>query len=118
MIALLTVFGVLSCVGVRDHLSFNTALWQAVAFIEEEGVPKDEMDGGYVINGWLLYAHPENAKLDDQGNVVLPGMTTDEPTRYEISNHPTPGAEILFEAPYKRWLGRSGSVYVLDFGSG
>ena len=114
-IALLAVFGLLSFVCTRDHLAYNAALWKTVQYADEAGIAKREVHGGWVIDGWFQYAHPgERRVLDAEGNVLVRGVTTDEPVRYEISNRPRSEAKVLFEAFYERWLGRSGSVYVLD----
>lgn len=118
IIALLAGFGLLSFAYARDHLAYNAARWKAVDYLDTAGLAKRDTQGGWVIDGWFLYACAENAELDAKGNVLVRGVTTDEPVRYEISNRPTPGTQVLFEAPYERWLGRSGSVYVLDLEGG
>jgi hypothetical protein len=111
----LALFGVISAVGLRDHLSYNRALWDAVAWLRESGAQVSEIDGGYVVNGWLQYAHPWNAPRDEAGAVVVPGMTTKSVAlRYVIANAPMPSRRPLREFPYQRWFGRPGKIYVLE----
>jgi len=109
------LFGGLSFVGVHDHLQYNQALWQAVDTLRQRGVPDSDIDGGYVVNGWLHYAHPENAPRDAQGNILVPGLTTKiNPLRYQIANCPSPTRRLVTTIAYRRWLGRSGTICILE----
>jgi hypothetical protein len=111
----LVVFGGVSFVGVHDHLQYNQALWQAVDTLQERGIPDSDIDGGYVVNGWLHYAHPENAPQDEQGNILVPGLTTKmNPLRYLIANRPLPNWRVVQTIPYHRWWGRSGIICILE----
>ena len=106
--------GVMSLVGVRDHLDYNRALWGAVQHLWSTGVAPADFDGGYVVNGWLQYAHPEHARRDAAGAAQVPSVTTQTPTDYRISNHAPEGWTVVSSFPYTRWAGRSGRVYVLE----
>src|SRR5688572_25565062 len=111
----LVIVGVLvSLVGVRDHLEYNRALWTAVAHLEAMGIKPADFDGGYIVNGWLQYAHPERARRDPAGSVQVPGVNSSAATSlYRISNRATPEWKVIASVPYRRWATRSGSVYVL-----
>jgi hypothetical protein len=86
-VVLLAGFGTISLVGMRDHLAYNAALWQAVADLRRQGVRDADINGGYMVNGWLQYAHPENAHLDQYGRKRIPWFNTDDiELRYQISN--------------------------------
>ncbi|HKA56405.1 MAG TPA: glycosyltransferase family 39 protein [Candidatus Binatia bacterium] len=109
------LFGGISLVGVHDHLQYNQALWQAVDVLRQCGAPDSDIDGGYVVNGWLHYAHPENAPRDEQGNIVVPGLTTKTyPLRYQIANCPLPTRRLVTTISYRRWFGRSGAICILE----
>lgn len=112
--ALIMAFAIASLVGVRDHLAYNRALWTAVAHLESIGVPPADFDGGYVVNGWLQYAHPERARRDPAGAVQVPNVNVLATTRYRISNRVIGGWNVVTSVPYTRWAGRSGRVYVLE----
>jgi len=115
MLVFVAVFGGVSFVGVHDHLQYNQALWQAVDVLRQRGVPESDIDGGYVVNGWLQYAHPENAPRDEQGNILVPWLTTNiNPLRYQIANLPVPHWRLVKAIPYHRWLGRSGTICILE----
>jgi hypothetical protein len=111
---LLIPFGVVSTVGLRDHLFYNRALWRGVAVLRNLGARDSEIDGGYMVNGWLQYAHPENAPRDAQGKVSVPWVNDRHSLRYRISNQPLQGWRVVAALPYSRWLARSGKIYVLE----
>ena len=113
-IAVLALCGLYSVLGVRDHLHYNAAVWHAVDELRRRGVPAAQIDGGYVVNGWLQYAHAEHAARDATGAVAVPGVTVDATLRYQVSNAALPGASVIATVPYVRWLGRSGTIYVVD----
>jgi Dolichyl-phosphate-mannose-protein mannosyltransferase len=108
------IFGAVSLVGVHDHIQYNTALWQAVDTLRQRGVPDADIDGGYIVNGWLHYAHPENAPRDEQGNILVPWLTTKNSLRYQIANIPLLDWQLVQTIPYHRWLGRSGTICILE----
>ena len=70
--ALVVAMGLVALVGVRDHLAYNRALWVAVQHLRSIGIKPADFDGGYVVNGWLQYAHPEHARRDASGAVQVP----------------------------------------------
>jgi MFS family permease len=113
-VILVSVMGLYSFIGVRDHLSYNRALWQAVD-VALRYTSISQIDGGYIVNGWLQYAHPENAPRDENGAVAVPMMNVEGGTSpYRITNHPLSGYRVIRSIPYRRWLGRSGSIYLLE----
>lgn len=112
--ALVLIMALSGLVGVRDHLEYNRALWTAVAHLERLGIAPADFDGGYTVNGWLQYAHPERARRDAGGAAQVPGVNTSEETPYRISNRARPGWKVLVSIPYRRWATRSGQIYVLE----
>jgi len=115
MLMFIALFGGVSFVGVHDHLQYNQALWQAVDALHQRGIPDADIDGGYVVNGWLHYAHPDKAPRDERGNILVPGLTTKlNPLRYQIANFPLPTWRLVKTIPYQRWLGRSGTICILE----
>jgi hypothetical protein len=82
--------------------------------LRRRGVSASRIDGGYVVNGWLQYAHPEHAARDVDGAVAVPFVNVRGTLRYQVSNSPVPGSRVVATVPYVRWLGRSGKIYVVD----
>jgi hypothetical protein len=73
-----------------------------------------QIDAGYVVNGWLQYAHPENAPRDAAGAVAVPWVNVGGTLPYRIANRALRDYHVIRSIPYRRWLGRSGSIYLLD----
>ena len=111
--AILAVFAVVCLVGTRDHLEYNRAVWVAVDHLRSRGVSDSDIAGGWPVNGWLQYAHPENANLKQNGDVNVPWVNSKELLPYEISNSAKRGWQVLEAFAYRRWMGRSGSIFVL-----
>jgi hypothetical protein len=112
--ALVVAMGLVALVGVRDHLAYNRALWMAVAHLQAIGIAPADFDGGYVVNGWLQWAHPEHARRDSAGAVAVPEVNVSATLPYRISNQAKPGWKVVATFPYTRWAGKSERVYVLE----
>lgn len=108
-VAGLFVYGVLSIVGTRDHLAYSRALWSGVAELRAQGVPVSDIDGGYVVNGWLQYLHPEQAHRAPDGRIAIPWVNDDAQLAYTVANRPRGGATIVRTIPYAGWLRRVAS---------
>lgn len=103
-----------SGVGTWDHLQYNRALWTAVAWARDTGIDARRLDGGYVINGWLQYAHPEHAQRAANGGVAVSDVNGGRPGRYGIVKRLPAGAHVLHAVPYRRMLAPSGTLWVVD----
>jgi len=113
-IAMLAALAVICSVGLRDHLQYNRALWAAVDYLRAGGTPPGDIDGGWAVNGWLQYAHPEHAKRAPGGDVLVNWVNAnDVESQARISNGPSPGWMVDKVFPYTRWASRSGAIYVL-----
>jgi len=107
---------IVTIAGIRDHLSYNRALWAAVDTLHQAGVPERDINGGYIVNGWLQYVHPERAYRNARGNIEIPWVNGDNLLPYEIANDVPEGSHVLKTFGYGRWLGPSGHIYVLKRG--
>lgn len=105
-------------VGLQDQLAYNRAVWNGVDDVLARGIHPIDLQGGYTINGWFQYAHPENAMRDGKGDVVVNWVNEDRlPARFQISNSTQPGWSVLESIPYQRRLAKSGIIYVLEKGT-
>lgn len=100
--ALLAVWAVVGVTGTRDLLAYNDACATAAKQLEASGVPPWEIDAGYPLNGWRLYAHPENMKPGTDRRYDVPFVTSGGSAPYVISNHPLPGADVIRVVPLPR----------------
>jgi hypothetical protein len=108
------VLATVSGVGTWDHLQYNRALWTAVTWARQAGIDDRHLDGGYTVNGWLQYAHPEHAERAPDGDVRVSDVNGGRPGRYGVVKRPAPGARVLHAVSYRRIMAPSGSLYVID----
>ena len=109
----LALLAVVTGTALRDHLNYNAALWDAVALLRASGVADQDINGGYMVNGWLQYAHPEHARRNANGELDVPWVTSKSERPYKVANRVPPGWTALQQFPYERWLGSSGHIYAL-----
>jgi hypothetical protein len=114
-IALLAVLGMISLIGARDHLAYSRAHSAALDKLRGLGARVDEIDMGYSAAAWMHYAHPENAPRDGAGRVLMPSFTTDDVPRYQLSHVMIKGTRVLGTIEFRRWLGPSGMIYLLEY---
>jgi hypothetical protein len=100
--ALLVVWAAIAITGTRDLLGFNEACAAEVRRLEATGVPPYDIDAGYPLNGWRLYAHPEQLPLGADRRYDVPFVTSDRSARFVIVSHPPPGAEVIRVVPLPR----------------
>jgi hypothetical protein len=114
-LALCALLAALSIVGLRDHLALSRALWGGVAWLQARGAAPGEIDGGYVVNGWLQYAHPEQAPRDAAGRPFVPDLTVGRGgLRYQLALRELPGWTARARLPFARTLGGGGEILVLE----
>lgn len=108
----LGIFAVVGLVAVRDRLNAERTIWQAVNDLRQQGIHASEIDAGYVVNGWLQYAHPEQAHHDANGNVAVPFVNGDAQLTWMVAAAPLPEASIVREYRFTRTWRADGSVFV------
>jgi hypothetical protein len=109
----LLLFALVTAAGIRDHLQYNGSLWAAVEALDRAGVLPSQVDGGYVVNGWRQYAHPEHAPRDANGDVDVPWVNGAAELPYAVANSVPEGWIVLNRFAYRRLMGPSGYVYAL-----
>jgi hypothetical protein len=94
--------------GTWDVLRFNQACAEAFAHLRARGVPAAEIDAGYSLSGWVLYAHPKNLAAGETVAHDVPWVTSRKQLPYVISNTPIRGYETLEEISWR------GSVWAVS----
>jgi hypothetical protein len=112
-VACLVAYAAIALAGARDHLDYNRAVWSAVADLRTAGVPPRDVDGGYVVNGWLQYLHPDDAYRDASGRIIVPMVNDFAELTYQVADQPMSNREIVRAYPYTARLRRDGHIYVL-----
>ena len=112
--AALSVWAAIGITGTRDLLAYNEAGAQAARQLEASGIPPWEIDAGYPLNGWRLYAHPGRMKPGTDPQYDVPFVTSGGSAPYVIANHPMPGTDVIRVVPLPRatWQA-SRELYVL-----
>jgi Dolichyl-phosphate-mannose-protein mannosyltransferase len=96
----------------HDLLTFNRARWTAVDALLGDGVPAEQIDGGYEVDRWLTYRPPVTiAEINTWWN------RRDAPEAI-VSLGPMAGYETARRYPFARWLSAdagpdASAVYVL-----
>jgi hypothetical protein len=109
----LLVYGAMSIASAHDQRIYDAALWSTVARLRAGGVPASDINGGYTVNAWLQYVHPEQAHREPDGSIAIPLVNADFISLYTVSNAPLPGTKIVDTVPYTGWYG-SGRLYLLQ----
>lgn len=113
-LALIVGMGSLAVGLVHDELQYNTAMWKGADLLLERGAPIPRINGGYVVNGWLQYAHRENALNTADGDVEVNFVNVaTQDFDYLLSNKPDAAWIQLGVFPFTSWLSESGAMYVL-----
>jgi hypothetical protein len=100
--ALLVAWSGIAITGTRDMLAFNGAAARLARDVEASGVPRWDIDAGYALDGWELYAHPENLPPGADRRYQVPDVTSDSPTHFTIANSPLPNSEVVRIVPLER----------------
>ena len=97
--ALLIVWAGIAITGTRDMLAFNGTVLSLTEELEASGIPSWDIDAGYPLDGWRLYAHPDRLPPGADRNSDVPFVTSSQPTHYSITNSPLPKSQILRIVP-------------------
>lgn len=97
--ALLIIWAGIAISGTRDMLAFNGACASVRDELEASGIPPWDIDSGYALDGWRLYAHPEHLPPGADRQSDVPFVTSNRPTHYSVTNSPLPKSQVLRIVP-------------------
>jgi hypothetical protein len=108
------LLAVAAVAGTWDNLRFEQAKWDAYRSLRARGVAAADIDAGYAINGWMLYAHPENLHPGQDPRRDVPWVTSAAGRPYAIARSALAGFEVLEAFSWRTvpWA-PSSTVYVL-----
>jgi hypothetical protein len=113
-VAALAIMAGVSTAGVLGEQRYTRAVWQAVQVLRQAGAKDVEIDGGYTVNGWLQWAHPDRARRDADGNVVVIGINATGESRYTVSHTRPAGSRELARFSVNSWIGPAHDVYAVE----
>ena len=114
VVAGVVIFGAVSVSGTIDAFRFNRAVAEAREWLVNRGVPPWQVDAGYALNGWWLYAHPENLPPGAHPEWDVPFVTTNTELPYKIANSPLPAYSVMKTFAWRSLWAVSDRVYVLQ----
>jgi hypothetical protein len=111
---LLIVWAAIAISGTRDMLAFNGTCASVTEELEASGIPSWDIDAGYSLDGWRLYAHPEHLRPGANRRSDVPFVTSNLPTHYSITNSPLPKSKVLRMVPLEQaWWQATRVLYVV-----
>jgi hypothetical protein len=94
-IAGIAVLSLLAMLVTWSETQNNRSAAEGVAWLRDKDIPFADIDAGYALNGWNLYAHPENLAPGSLRERDVPFVTTHEKKPYVIATSPIPGYRVL-----------------------
>lgn len=123
-IALFLVYGVLAVVYTHDSLIWNRARWDAVNYlIRERGISPVQIDGGFTVNGWYLFAAegPVREQFIHWQSATEGVWWSNKAADYVIcfvpcdKSQPTT-SQVVWTRPYTGWLpGADGAIVIRHY---
>ncbi len=75
----------------------SRATAEALSWLRDKNISFAQIDAGYVLNGWNLYAHPENLSAGAVRERDVPLVTSGEKKPYVIAASPIAGYRVIRE---------------------
>ena len=94
-IAGIAVLSLVSMLVTWSETRNNRAAAEGLAWLRDKSIPFADIDAGYALNGWTLYAHPENLAPGSIPERDVPFVTTNEKKPYVIATSPIAGYRVL-----------------------
>jgi len=94
-IAGIAVLSLISMLVTWSETQNNRAAAKGLAWLRDRGIPFAEIDAGYALDGWYMYAHPENLAPGNIPERDVPFVTTNEKKPYVIATSSIAGYRVL-----------------------
>ena len=88
--------------GTRDALRFNAACQSEYAALVRSGIQPYDIDAGWSLNGWMLYAHPQRLPASADRARDVPFVTSEQRRPYVLAKAPIGGYRVL---KHEQWDG-------------
>ena len=114
-IAGLVLLSLISMLVTWSETQNNRAAAAGLSWLRDRGVAFAEIDAGYALDGWYLYAHPENLAPGNIPERDVPFVTTNEKKPYVIATSSIAGYRVLRRYTWSIPLrSLDYSIYVLE----
>ena len=115
MAATVLVSAGISVTGTIDNFRYNGAVVAARESLLRQGAAAAEIDAGYALNGWWLYAHPENLPAGWRPESDVAFVTTSRRLPYVVANSPLAGYSVIRIVTWSSLWAVSDHLYVLHW---
>ena len=99
--------------GAVDSFRFNAAVADARRSLLAQGIALSAIDAGYPLNGWWLYAHPENLPAGSRLQSAVPLVTGPRLLPYKIATGPLPSYAVIEVVRWPTLWATTDRLYVL-----
>jgi uncharacterized membrane protein YobD (UPF0266 family) len=106
------LWGAIAITGTIDMFRFSSAVAEARSWLIGQGVAPQDIDAGYVLNGWWLYAPALPSGRGPEPDV--PFITSKKDLPYKIANSPDPAYTVMRRVTWPVLWAASDTIYVLE----
>jgi hypothetical protein len=106
------LWGTIAITGTIDMFRFGVTVAEARTWLLQQGVAAENIDAGYVLNGWWLYAPALPTGRGPEPDV--PFVTTMRSLPYKIANAPEPGYAVVRRVAWPTLWAATDALYILE----
>jgi hypothetical protein len=111
--AAIVVSAAVSITGTIDNFRYSAAVLAARESLLRQGASVAEVDAGYPLNGWWLYAHPQNLPSGWRPESDVPFVTNSRRLPYTVANSQLEGYSVVRVVAWSSLWSVSDRVYAL-----
>jgi hypothetical protein len=108
------LWGTIAVSGTIDQFHRQVAVSEAHAWLLRQGVAPGDIDAGYALNGWWLYAHARSGPPRRGHEPDVSWVTGWWLLPYRISGAPDPPYTVVYSVPWRPLWAAADTVYVLE----
>jgi hypothetical protein len=114
MVTGVLVYAAIAVSGTIDNHRFQRTVAQVRAWLLEQQARPWHIDAGYALNGWWLYAHPENLPPGASPEPDERYIKTHGELPYVIANVPIPAYLVVRVFTWQTLWAVSNQIYILQ----
>ena len=108
------LWGAIAVSGTMDQFHLQETVAEAHARLLRQGVTPENIDAGYAMNGWWLYAHARSGPPRRGHEPEVPWITGWTLLPYRIAGAAESPYTVVYRVPWRPLWARSDAVYVLE----
>jgi len=108
------LWGTIAVTGTIDQFRYLSTVMDARDWLLRQGVAAADIDAGYAVSGWWLYAHSPDGPPSRGREPAVPWVTGWPVLPYKIANVPEPSYVVVRSFRRPMLWASSDTVYVLE----